>query len=80
MESKSAIERLEDAKRMGEEAYDGMYEAGSFSAATAFYSDAKEAFYDAIRTAAKLGLNEEVQALEKRLAHIKAVFRSQFSS
>lgn len=65
-------------KQIGEKAYDDMYEAHSPSGATACYSDAKEAYYDGIRLAQELGLTDEVEALHKRLAHIKAVFRSQF--
>jgi hypothetical protein len=72
-------ERLDAFKRLGEEAYDQMYEASSGSAATGCYSDAKEAFHDAIREARELGLEAEARALEARLEHIKAVFRSQFS-
>ncbi len=49
------------------------------SGATACYSDAKECFYDAIGLAGRLGLKEEAEALSERLAHIKAVFRSQFA-
>jgi hypothetical protein len=43
------------------------------------YSNAKDAFHDAIATANGLGLAEEARALEERLANIKGVFRSQFS-
>ena len=75
-ERKAQIERL---KAMGEKAYDEMYEAHSSSGATACYSDAKEAYDDAIGLARRLGLDEEIKALEERLAHIKAVFRSQFT-
>ena len=64
---------------MGEKAYDDMYEAHSSSSATACYSDPKECYYDAIGLARRLGLKEEVEALHARLAHIKAVFRSQFT-
>lgn len=71
-------ERLEACKRMGEAAYDQMYEAVSAASATACYSDAKEAFHDAIRAARDLGLEAEAADLEARLDHIKAVFRSQF--
>ena len=76
---KTSLKQLEHLKAMGEKAYDDMYEAHSSSSATAFYSDAKECYYDAIGLARRLGLNEEAEALEKRLAHIKAVFRSQFT-
>lgn len=75
----SDLEQLAHLKAMAEKAYDDMYEARSSSAATAAYSDAKECFTDAIGLARQLELKEEVEALEKRLAHIKAVFRSQFT-
>jgi hypothetical protein len=78
-ERKAQLEQLERLKAMGEKAYDEMYEAHSSSGATACYSDAKEAYYDAIGLARRLRLDEEVKALEERLAHIKAVFRSQFT-
>jgi hypothetical protein len=54
-----------------------MYESGR--GANGCYSNAKDAFYDAVALAKGLGLNEEADALSKRLEHIKAVFRSQFS-
>ena len=79
-ELKADLAQLAHLKSMGEKAYDDMYEAHSpSSAATACYSDAKECYYDAIGLARRLGLKEEVETLEKRLAHIKAVFRSQFT-
>jgi hypothetical protein len=78
-EPKDGLERLSHLKAMGEKAYDDMYEAHSPSDANARYSDAKECFYDAIGLADRLGLKEEAEALRQRLAHIKAVFRSQFS-
>lgn len=72
--------QLASCERIAEQAYDDMYEkAHSPSAATGYYSDAKEAFSDAIRAARELGLEEEVKRLEERLEHVKAVFRSQFS-
>jgi hypothetical protein len=70
--------RLDYFKLLGERAYSDMYDVISPSAATAYYSDAKEAFYSAISTARDLELRAEQHALEERLAHIKAVFRSQF--
>jgi hypothetical protein len=73
------LAHLEYLKAMGEKAYDDMYEAHSPSGATACYSDAKESFYDAIGVAERLGLKDEAETLRKRLEHIKAVFRSQFS-
>lgn len=78
-ERKADLEQLAHLKAMGEKAYDDMYEARSPSAATACYSDAKECYYDAIGLANRLELKAEADALEARLAHIKAVFRSQFT-
>jgi hypothetical protein len=75
-ERQASLAQLEHLKRLGEKAYDDIYEAHSWSGATACYSDAKEAFYDAIGLAKRLELKVEVEALEKRLEHIKAVFRS----
>lgn len=71
------LNQLRACKAIGEKAYDQMYE--SHGSVTGLYSDAKEAFYDAIHIARELGLTEEAEELEKRLDHIKAVFRSQFS-
>lgn len=79
VERAAQLEQLARIKALGEKYYDDMYEAHSSSGAAACYSDAKECFYDAIGLARRLGLEEEVTALEKRLAHIKAVFRSQFT-
>ena len=76
-ERATQLEQLAHLKAMGEKAYDDMYESHSSSGATACYSDAKECYYDAIGLARRLGLVEETEALEKRLGHIKAVFRSQ---
>jgi DNA-binding SARP family transcriptional activator len=78
-ERQAKLASLASCKQFGEKAYDEMYEAHSSSGATGRYSDAKEAFYDAIGLAEELGLQEEAEALRKRLEHIKTVFRSQFS-
>lgn len=72
-------EQLARLKSLGEKAYDDMYEAHSLRDASVCYSDAKDCFYDAIGLAKRMGLNEEAEALQERLAHIKAVFRSQFA-
>ena len=79
VEREHQLAHLEYLKGMGEKAYDEMYEVHSASGATAFYSDAKENFYDAIGLAERLGLKDEAETLTKRLVHIRAVFRSQFS-
>jgi hypothetical protein len=72
----TAIARLEEA---AEASYALMYDAKTPSDATAHYSDAKEALYDAIAAARQAGQSATAQRLEKRLEHIKAVFRSQFT-
>jgi hypothetical protein len=70
------LDCLRKCKALGEKYYDQMYETRF--GATGLYSDAKDAFRDAIAAANELGLKEEAETLEKRLEHIKAVFRSQF--
>jgi hypothetical protein len=69
-------ERLRALERLGEKHYDAMYDSRS---PTGEYADAKDAFRDAIVLAHELGEIDIAQRLEARLAHIKAVFRSQFS-
>jgi len=71
------VDRLRQAKALGEKYYDQMYE--SRRGVTGLYSNTKDVFRDAISLANELGMKEEVEALSKRLDHIKAVFRSQFS-
>ncbi len=70
--------RLHWLEAQAEDAYSRMYDAG-FSGAAACYSDAKEFFYDAIGLAMALGKLDEAERLRDRLAHVKAVFRSQFT-
>lgn len=72
------IDSLRKCKALGEKYYDQMYEHSRFGT-SGLYSNAKEAFYDAISTANELGMKQEADELSKRLDHIKAVFRSQFS-
>ncbi len=72
-------ERLAFFEGQAEEAYTRMYDASSPSNAGVCYSDAKEALYSAIGIARELADEDSVRRLEARLAHIKAVFRSQFS-
>jgi hypothetical protein len=74
--SSNLREQLVQLELLGEEAYSRMYDSRSPSGD---YSEAKDNFHAAIGLAQKLGLKEEVGRLEKRLMHIKAVFRSQFS-
>ena len=56
-----------------------MYDVVSLTMASGHYSDAKEALHDAMAIALKLGDPDAIRRLASRLAHIKAVFRSQFS-
>jgi hypothetical protein len=72
-------ERLRSLEAYAEKAYSEMYDAGNPSGAMAFYSDAKEALYTAIGLARELGKDDAAGRLSARLAHIKAVFRSQFT-
>jgi hypothetical protein len=69
--------RLRQLTALAEKYYDQMYE--SRRGANSCYSNAKDAFYDAIGLANELGMKDEADALSKRLHHIKAVFRSQFT-
>ena len=71
------LDVLRQCKALGEKYYDQMYES-PFSP-SGLYSNAKDAFHDAIAAANSLGLTQEAAELEKRLDHIKGVFRSQFS-
>lgn len=71
------LDLLRHAKALGEKYYDQMYE--SRHGTTGLYSNAKDAFRDAIGLADELGMKDEAETLSKRLDHIKAVFRSQFS-
>jgi hypothetical protein len=70
-------DRLRQLNALGEKYYDQMYE--SRHGANGCYSSAKDAFYDAIGLANELGMKAEAEALSQKLAHIKAVFRSQFT-
>ena len=76
MTDETCLRHLEE---FAEAAYDKMYDAGLPSGATALCSDAKEALADAITLARRLGRAEDATRLEEQLAHIKAVFRSQFT-
>jgi hypothetical protein len=71
-------EHLAHLVALGEKAYDEMYDAHDQHAADTSYRDAKDAYYDAIGLARRLGLSDQVEKLEERLLHIKAVYRSQF--
>jgi hypothetical protein len=71
--------RMRELEALAESAYDAMYDAHNQSGAAACYSDAKECFGEAIAVARRIGAVDDVARLEARLAHVKAVFRSQFT-
>jgi hypothetical protein len=71
--------RLSWLEAQAEKAFDALYDARPGSATAGLYSDAKEFLNDAIALARRLGLAEEAERLSRRLDHIKAVFREQFS-
>jgi hypothetical protein len=77
-EPSSKLAALAHCKAGAEKAYDDMYEAHSFRDANDCYRDAKDYFYAAIGHAQDLGLTDEVESLQKRLEHVRSVFRSQF--
>jgi chromosome segregation ATPase len=66
---------LDDWERRAEQAYAEMYEARR---AKEPYEDACFAFARAIEEAQRLGLNDQVGRLERRLEHVRAVYNSQF--
>ena len=72
-------ERLDNLEAQAEAAYAEMYDGTSATEAAARYSDAKEALHDAIGLVRRLGKEDIAERLNARLAHIKAVFRSQFA-
>jgi hypothetical protein len=73
-------DRLQNLEAQAETAYTDMYDARDATEAAARYSDAKEALFDAIGLARRLGMADVAAQLEARLNHIKAVFRSQFGT
>jgi hypothetical protein len=66
---------LDEWERRAEESYSEMYEARR---AKEPYEDACFAFTRAIEAAQRLGLLADVERLERRVAHIRAVYNSQF--
>ncbi|MBI4679583.1 MAG: hypothetical protein HY748_18585 [Elusimicrobia bacterium] len=69
-------ERLAWLESQAEKFYDLMYDSRSPSFE---YRESKEAFENAIALARKLGLEEKMTELSKRLEHVKAVYCKQFS-
>jgi hypothetical protein len=61
-----------------EAAIEKMYDASSSTAAAGAYAEAKDSLSDALGLAERLGQPDAVARIKARLAHVKAVFRSQF--
>ena len=74
-----AIRQIQFHEAEADDAYTNMYDAADKTTAAAHYSNAKEALHTAIGLAIGQGDNEVTGRLQARLAHVKAVFRSQFS-
>lgn len=69
------LQRLKELEAAAEAEYDALYDV---SYPTGAYSNTKEAFYDAIAFAEKIGRPDEAERLRKRLRQIKEIFRHQF--
>ena len=72
-----ANQKLEEFERKGEEAYVAMYSARP-AAVKDYYEESRSQFRLAIEQANLRGAADEVARLERRLAHIKAVYDNQF--
>lgn len=70
---------LRDLEAKAEAAYDSMYDAETPRGAAGCYSDAKDAYSEAIGLAQRLGAEGDVARLVARFAHVQAVYRSQFA-
>lgn len=75
--SSDVAKRIRFFEVQAEDAYSNMYEATDPTTAAAHYSNAKEALHTAIGLAMTGGDDALTLRLRARLAHIKAVFRSQ---
>jgi hypothetical protein len=75
-DERTPIEQVAHFEALAEKAYDEMYDS-RYPAGE--YSDLKDYFALAISTARDAGLTAEAERLGNRLAHCKAVYRSQFT-
>ncbi len=71
------LKRLELFIHQAEEAYSRLYDEPSRSGRAAAYNECKESMADAIQLARRLGFEDKVVELEKKLEHYKNVFRHQ---
>ncbi len=68
---------LNKLKARAEEIYEEMYEASGPVAAGAYFSEVKELLFEAVNLAKKMGLEDEVRDINKRMEHIRRVYESQ---
>ena len=73
----SELTHLNRLKARAEEIYEEMYEASGPVAAGAYFSEIKELLFEAVNLARKMGIEEEVRKINKRLSHIRSVYESQ---
>ncbi|MCK4234124.1 hypothetical protein KAX75_06815 [candidate division WOR-3 bacterium] len=71
------LPHLNRLKARAEEIYEEMYEASGPVGSGAYFSEVKELLFEAVNLAKKMGLEDEVRDINKRLDHIKKVFESQ---
>lgn len=78
MASRSIVPEIVRLEQLAEQAYSAMYDTPPLSSAKDSYEDACAYFHKAIDEAQRLDLASEVTRLNQRLAHIRAVYDSQF--
>ncbi len=76
MKNKELI-HLDKLKARAEEIYEEMYETSGPVSAGAYFSEVKELLFEAVNLAKKMGLEDEVRDINKRLDHIRKVYESQ---
>jgi hypothetical protein len=72
------VVHLWELEASAEASFEAMCEASEPTSAAAKYNDAKDLLCQAIAAARGLGAAGDARRLEARLAHVKAIFRSQF--
>lgn len=71
--------RMEECIRMAEDEYDQIYEPRTHRNPAGHFSDAEDLYCEAIGLARQLGESRTAEEIEKRLEHIKAVYRGQIA-
>lgn len=72
------VEEIAHWERLGEAAYDAMYQAHSRHAAKDAYDDARQGLFRALGVAQAAGLAGEAERLKARMEHVYAVWTHQF--